>query len=355
MIDDRIRHRLASALDVEPMDPALRARIAASMPIHGPRARSSAASWVPQVIASALVVAVVAGLVFIGRAQRQQSASVTFTCRLPVTNANRTSSGFLSLPDGKYTPAGEYGLTYDPALGTWLPVPANWVAPNGRAFAYVNRLDANGGAADAEMLHIVDAVTRSQTVWLLPQRGAIIGWTVDGIYFSARDNAETLLIDPATGESHSIGINMSEPGTSWSELRDGYGWGVAYPGGYDTIGSGQYKLMRLDLSTGQAELWYASPAELWLLGDDAEGRPILIEGSGSSDGTGRPIAVVAQNKAVHLGTADQIFTWDQVVVADSHGYWFSGAMGGIWLYTPAGGLRHVKSESPADMVAGPCI
>jgi len=355
MIHDRIRHRLASALDVEPMDPALRARIVASMPIYRPRAQSSAASWVPQVIAAALVVAVVAGLVFIGRAQRQQTASVPFACRLPVTNANRTASGFLSLPDGKYTPANGYGITYDAALGIWLPVPSSWVAPNGRAFAYVNRLDATGGIVDTAMLHIVDAVTRSDTVWLLPQSGAIIRWNVDGIYFNAESNAETLLINPATGESHPIGIKTRGQGTWWTEVQNGYAWGLTFPGGYDSLNSAPFQLMRLDLSTGEASPWYTSQTELRLLGLDLEGRAILIEGSGSSDGSGRPIAVLAQNKAVHLGTADQIFSWDQIAIADSHGYWFSGAMGGIWLYTPAGGLRRVKSESPADMVAGPCI
>jgi hypothetical protein len=350
MTDDRLRRHLVTALDVERVDPALRSRIIASLPARHSHALSSGATWVPQVVATVLAVAMVAGLVVMGRAQQQHAASGVVSCRLPVTNANRTGSGFLSLPDGKYTPSGEYGLTYDAAFGIWLTVPANSVAPDGRSFAYVSKVDDTTGLSGPARLHIVDVRTRSEKVWPVPQGRAIVRWAADGIYVSGYFGTELERIDPTSGESHLFGINSPDGHqAAWTEVRDGYAWGVT------EFLYANNELTRLDLSTGQASIWYTWPAGLSLLGLDFQGRPILIEDDGTSLGYGRPVAIVAQNKAVNLGTADQKLYWSESVVADSHGLWISGFMEGIWLYTPAGGLRHVNSESPADIVAGPCV
>ena len=77
--------------------------------------------------------------------------SGSLACRLPISDGTSGSGGFLTFPGGQFAadatssvsvpgPAAggrkSFGLTYDKAYKKWLPVPYDWVSPDGSKYVY---------------------------------------------------------------------------------------------------------------------------------------------------------------------------------------------------------------------------
>src|SRR5215472_8026785 len=68
----------------------------------------------------------------------------TLSCKLPISNGQLGSGGFLTFPEAAFTadPSSavksdsSYGLSFDRAVGKWVPVPRSWVSPDGSRYAY---------------------------------------------------------------------------------------------------------------------------------------------------------------------------------------------------------------------------
>src|SRR6267142_1398372 len=161
-----IVHRIKVALDVAPADPGLRAREISSLPLDRRQAHRARLAWAGPV-AVVLAVAVVAGLISVG-AFRARAPSYSGTvdvgdCRLPVYGTAKGPArpglyeeGFLNLSTGEFMPAtppstvqtdqvvspigwfgANRGISYDPVVDQWLPVPLAWIAPDGLSYAYL--------------------------------------------------------------------------------------------------------------------------------------------------------------------------------------------------------------------------
>src|SRR2546430_785149 len=201
---DPIVSRLKDALDVAPPDPAFRARVISSLPPgrRQPRVRRLALA-VP--VAVVLIVAIALGLISAGAFRLGRplynGAGAVGDCRLPVYGATRPGvykEGFLDLATGTFTPAtsasrayadqiqGEIvnwqgpnqGISYDPVVDRWLPVPLAWVAQDGLSYAYVT------GPADAMAVHVKDLATGADRTLPVDPVARFFGWANARLYYT---------------------------------------------------------------------------------------------------------------------------------------------------------------------------
>jgi len=208
-MDDELRRPLKDALDVEQPDPGLRHRVAASMPADGlePRPRWQ---WLMGAVAVLVAVALVGSLMYFRLGQSHQPASevavgtvsiasqLDFKCRLPINVYN--SVAMLSLPDGAVStdssikPApngakgsyGPWGYTYVAQAARWLPVQEQWVAPDGRSYAYAtNTTGVPGQPYSTGAVHVVEvAGGRDRQLWQGEGNTNIVGVGPGGVYFT---------------------------------------------------------------------------------------------------------------------------------------------------------------------------
>ena len=86
-----------------------------------------------------------------GSSTSPSPVGVALRCKLPISNGVPGSGGFISFPEAIFTadkashvtlpgPAlggrQAFGLSYDRASAKWLPVPPDWVSPDGTRYAY---------------------------------------------------------------------------------------------------------------------------------------------------------------------------------------------------------------------------
>ncbi len=138
--------------------------------------------------------------------------------------------------------------------------------------------------------------------------------------------------------------------------------GVVWLGGVDSAdpdppqeieGAASDELIRRELSTGATQPWfYSAGKEVWLLGLDGSGNPIVqISGDmRTNGGPGGEVRIVSAPGVSQVIGSLQGELW--APSSDSHGVWFRG-LGGIYLYRQAEGLRRVWDGEVAA-IAGNC-
>ena len=124
--------------------------------------------------------------------------TLAFSCRLPIYNGGPGSGGFLLFPDrsfvgdprsgvtvpspapgatpapqGQYGYQGFFGLTYDRAVARWVPVPRNWIAADGKRYAY---------PGVTEGIYVVDVTGNTQTEIGEGRRWAVLDVEAEGVY-----------------------------------------------------------------------------------------------------------------------------------------------------------------------------
>jgi hypothetical protein len=161
-------------------------------------------------------------------------------CSLPIAWVGDLS-GFFNVRTGVFTPAPAGGESYARALGKWVSVPTQQVAPDGSAYTFV----ATTGRVNA--LYITDARGR-HLVASSSGPVTILGFVSLGVAYTAPDrsgNLKTWLVDatgaPArmTGDGHTF---MWAGGNALWRIRPAIqGLGIA--------------LYRLDLITNHEQVW----------------------------------------------------------------------------------------------------
>ena len=312
-----------------------------------------------------------------------------FSCRLPVLWFNQDprvdgrvdgKTGFVNFPAGSLStstailpapPPLTLSFSYDQAVGRWLPVSREAVAPDGLHYAYAEYdppgpNDGKVTIGTTGRVHLVDAQTGNDTVIY---SGSPTWWIVDfasnGIYLArlttaqyARQEFGLYLIDPAEGSPRLVpGSDVHLDFGGWRVLNGGAAWGTRFS---DVgLGSGN-ELVRLDMKTGEVVQWLEVPTDQYLsiLGFDA-GNP-LVSSSLSSVTEGQ-----SSQTSIRLitspGQSRQLYSSDAAApgalgVADTHGIWMGGA-GSIWLYQQASGIRpiHVLDDPNTVVeVGGAC-
>jgi hypothetical protein len=290
-----------------------------------------------------------------GAFRRDSHADIVFDAKAP---------GLMRTPDQPYlyaygSPTTTVTLTYDRAVGRWLPVNRAQVSDDGLRYAYV---DHEPGAAPSQRIHVVDVRTGSdQIVYRDPENPlyAVVGLVQQNIYLTSCQPWETgancwgplRRLDVTTGN---IATVSDRRGTWVISGRIGWMvtcWPAQYPtpcfGTYDERGPNQ--LLRVDLATGNEEIW-GRGSGIDLIGIDRDGAPLITVGDPSECRVVRasapeqmePIFSLPLNHTVGCGfrsaTADRIGIWLQVEDAPS------GTTAGIYLYSKASGVRKVSDS-----------
>jgi hypothetical protein len=231
-------------------------------------------------------------------------------------------------------------------------VPRDWVSPDGRRYAYLDRVQYQGGSGG--YLHVVD-VASGQDARVGYDRGAsaartnewwaMLGYEAEGVYMIsfAGGSGNSLWFVDSGGGFRQVGGSFN-----WQWIGGGAAWGTPIS---STPGA---PLQRHDLATGATRTWFQRAGFTpTMLGLDADGRAVVLLGN----------EVVSELWLVDSsGGASKIHTapgWSSAsgmrpngpAVADSHGTWI-GTSVGIFLYNPATGTTRVSEVSAR--IAGTC-
>lgn len=400
MKDENIRRRLRQALDVEPPDPTLRARVMASLPMDTGDERPGR-RWLVGALAMLLAVSVVTGLLY-ARAVRDGSVqtggpdqgslvpigsaqvviATDFHCQLPL--ATGRGGVFLSLPDGRLSqdpantadaggPRGYY------AGGHWLSSRPQ-MAPDGSAYAYAITQKLQTPPHPISALHVVDTASGTdRVVWQGDGYLTVVGFAPGVVYANVTDLGSDSN-RAATGGLQAFDlkgggqrrVQAPDDHTNYTAVGGGGAWAATFsraPGAVDAGGavSGPDSIRRLDLSSGSASVWTIVPAgyNASIAGFDFEGHP-LIRLSPNLSGSQVPAKTTPAPSAapypattlyVLLGqdklapvTSDPALA-QAMPVADRHGVWFAGKDGSVWLYSQPAGMRRVAQIDPNLLAA----
>ena len=279
--------------------------------------------------------------------------AANLTCRLPVTSpttGNEPLGGWVTFPGGVFVrdPASlpvrtETGfLSYDRAIGAWVPADPEQVAPDGATYVLTNPQQGN-----TPPYYLVDAKTGSRRL-LLSQEGPVPGsiWKViqyasEGIYLWTGNGGMEMpvpglwLLDIKTG-----GVRLVDGSHYWGKVSSGAAWALDNAG----TNSEASKVYRLDLSTGQVSTLYESKTHVELLSPTPDGEILVDYGE-----IGSPrLALLA---------APGSFTPVELPPAFPTGSYARPARPGVWLavYGDAwsGIALYVKGEGVTIMARGP--
>jgi len=407
--DERARRKIRGALGVAEPEPGLRSRVITSMPIDlgfGGSRRQLAAGGVALVLA----LAVVASLVLTRQGGTSpQSASelkvvgtlnmttqVGFRCTLPVVGY--LTQARITFPDGGVAvdktldPAQvkPFGFTY--AGGRWLPVPAPWVSPDGRAYAYTTTTSGVPGKQATSAVFVHDVATgKARELWSGENSGQVLGWGPGGVYFNrqatssaAPGGSELWVVDPANPASaHRVGPNpppsqASDPAMqrtykTFGRIAGGAAWAVTFDKPATPSPNSvapPSTIDRMDLRDGSVSTWYTAPdgVSASIVGADTHGHPVLflnviipkgLPPSAASSGTvptpylpppPQVVLLTGPNQTHTIASGSDSAFRPNLVLTDSHGMWFSSP-GSLWLYRN-GELTKV-ADVPAELFPTP--
>jgi hypothetical protein len=165
--------------------------------------------------------------------------------------------------------------SYDRALGAWLPVEPEYVAPDGASYVLHNESTLGDKSG---YFYLVDAKTGNRRL-LLSQEGPLLGayWTVvnyasEGIYLTAPAYGMTQqvpglwLLDPKTGS-----VRLINGDHYWVMVAGTFAWAQDPPGN-------PVKVYRLDLLTGKVLTWYEANMDIRLLSPTPDGELLVAYG-----------------------------------------------------------------------------
>jgi hypothetical protein len=282
-------------------------------------------------------------------------------CSLPVLSTGLaggvegTQNGFISIPSGTFKPdANEGGLSYDRALGRWVPVPAAWVLPDGSAYVYERELPAG-----PFQIHLVSVASGADhVIYEMPYDTAfeVLAYRPEGVYLVPILHRSGVpeglwMLDLATGSLRTFPESL---GVQWQVVSTAEAWGAPGPGAET--------LNHLDLATGAVAVWFHHTVQeaqsigsrygVTVVGWDASSRPIVefyppVDKSLSSAPSPAPeLWIVSAPGTAHRLTDIPLPDQPRPGFTDSHGTWLVGA-DGVYLY---GGSRF---ERVAPLPPGP--
>ncbi len=292
----------------------------------------------------------------------------SLTCRIPVVTS--TQAGWVTFPDGSFQadPKGNVQLagyssppffwrSYDKAYERWLPVPRDWISPDGQHYAYADP-PAAPGQTPGGGVRVVDMATGADHLF----RPAAANWVVldyeaEGVYLAVQPAGPAAptglwLLDPS-GRTAFRALDQSH---RWQYISGGGAWGTTDPLTGHGPGPGS-RLLRLDLQTSAIASWYKrTDIEFLVTGADAAGHPLLQT---SKDYSNQLLLVTAQDSVTALQAApgSVLPHLSNYVhpVSDAHGMWLGDTTGMLSLYTPTGVVEQVGHVGSSDvLVAGGC-
>ena len=282
--------------------------------------------------------------------------NVALTCRLPVYAGGSGSGGFLVLPDRSFVvdprsavtvppPPGssspptnpyggqaQYGLSYDAALGKWLPVQYQWVSPDGKHYAYA---DYAGG------IYVIDASTNAQVELGEGKRWQLFTVTNTSVFAEEQQQ-------PGLFEMPFAGTPRLVTSTGYWQ---GVGGGAAYGTATSAVPQGvATTILRVDLATGKSQPWFQlDGAQPSVAGFDSGGHPLLLVNVyGYGPYTTYLWVVYGLGNATVLASGQ----FGGPVITDSHGIWISGNQQIVLVQS---GVGPVVVAPIGGQLGGPCV
>ncbi len=240
-------------------------------------------------------------------------------------------------------------ITYDRAVGRWLPVGRYQVSADGLSYAYAQAVYPDsaspppgpGPFPTGVLVHVVDGRSGSDRVVFKsvvpPFYYDVVSFSEQGIYLSpmctegcGAEARKLWRLDVATGTVAKV---SDRRGFAWL-IRNQIAWVSTYE---------QYsqpsQLLRVDLTSGQEAIWLTDTALAGLMGLDGEGVPMVaLNDVGGS--TVVRVTAPQQSETIFSGPTNGGPT---AAVADGARTWLGGAQlgsgAGIYLYTRAAGVR----------------
>jgi hypothetical protein len=286
------------------------------------------------------------------------------SCKVPVSGFNPGTGGFVTFPGGNFVPDQASnvalpantvltgGYSFDRAVSRWLPVPWDWVTPDGSRYAYTDRAGA---------VHVVDAASGSDrslafaegAVAIKPdEKLVVLDFSKEGIYLMAAPALGGFprglwLADPAGG-----GVRQLTDQGSWQRVNNGVIWGNPTPSSAAGARTGGDSLIRIDLKAPAIASWYQrAGTQLNVIGFEGDHPVAVISTPGSTEisafsGPGNAAKVYTgpgqeAPGALHL---TGLGVWD------SHGLWL-GSPEGLLLYS-GGVLKRLSTAT--GWVGGVC-
>jgi hypothetical protein len=249
-------------------------------------------------------------------------------------------------------PSAEHMPSYDRAIGAWVPVERNYVAPDGAHYV----LPLSGSAVNPPIGHamyIVDAKTGSRRL-ILSSAGPGSGryWSgyadfeAEGIYLSALGGVSDApqqvpglwLLDPKTGA-----VRLVDGSRIWESIGGGFAWALDYP---SVVGGTLYKVYRLDLATGQGTSWFESKISLRPLSPTSEGE--FLVGYGESG-----FAVLDASRRLTVLNSAPINDFGSILAKP--GVWIA-ITSGVALYVKDAGIKVMARSESGNIIfpAGGC-
>jgi len=290
--------------------------------------------------------------------QSPSASPASLACRLPVDASTYSGSGeppggWITLPGGHFVrdPASAEGRlsshvpSYDRALGRWVPVEANFVAPDGATYVLTNEQSVGRD------FYLVDAATGARHFLLsgdgpsqAPASWTVVTYATEGIYLWSTGIGTIpglWLLDPRSGA-----VRLVDGSHYWGWVSGGFAWAddPAFGGTATT-----YKVYRLDLGTGAVTAWYDGAAPARMLSPTPEGRALVEFGD---IGKEQIELLTAPNQLVVLDVPSA-FQADFALVA-SPGVWLVGRQSGVALYRPGHDTLVVALGVQIIDVAGGC-
>ncbi|HET7467520.1 MAG TPA: hypothetical protein VFL29_12725 [Candidatus Dormibacteraeota bacterium] len=256
--------------------------------------------------------------------------------------------------------------SYDVTAHRWVPVPPQWVSPDGKSYAYGVASNAPGAG-----IHVVDVATGvdrviASTTSLADGSYFVAGYLSDGIYlneFGPTGGAGLGLwrLDPSSGaidqvstSAPALGVLIGEtPIESPPSKGNPDAWWTNYNRAFDDTSDPYVYFQYLNTSAGQnAESWFSQPGfHVNVIGADAEGHAIVEALSTTqaevwllaTPNSASPLQTIPRS-----GAARAIF---RTAVADRGGWWIGSESGLIFATASTWGQ---VSTTPV-VVAGACV
>ncbi len=286
------------------------------------------------------------------------------TCRLPISQGQSGSGGFVVFPGGTYvadprsgvalpstapSPAPNqygggfagFGLSYDRFHDRWFPVPWQFASPDGSRYVYPG----------VQGIYVVNPADSTISELGEGKAWSILAVNTQGVYAAVQQLAGLWLL-PFSGPAQ----QLSATGY-WQAV----GGGAAYGTGSSQTPQGiTNPIIRLDLKTGASVVWFAvDQGQNQVVGFDHAGSPLITaSGPGGQYLWLAPAVggatVVAVLYSQYQGYQNSV-SFFYPPIADVHGMWFGSNQGnqGIDIFTP--GLAWYQASRFGGQLAGPCV
>lgn len=292
--------------------------------------------------------------------------ALSLACRMPVISATTGSEppgGWVTFPGGSFVrdPASKFPNkffegqlpSYDRAIGGWVPVGAESVAPDGAS--YVLHFDVS--LENPNAFYLVDAKSGTRRLLHLDAGPAGSTWRVvqyasEGIYLwtgnagMAPTAPGLWLLDPQTGS-----VRLVDGSHYWSMVSGGAAWALDEAG---TRASAS-KVYRLDLVTGTVSTLYESKTNIALLSPTPDGEMLIDYGE---IGSPRLALLAEPGSFVPIELPPGPFPPVFSAHLASQGVWlavYGSAWSGVALYVKGEGVTVMAVSAYALQPAGACL